>query len=62
MPTPGQELASIDFESMIGGPLVAVINAQAQAALSTINFIKEVGFKKPSAEQIAGGDTSTEDS
>jgi hypothetical protein len=61
MPTPGQELASIDFESMIGGPLVAVINAQAQAALSTINFIKEVGFKKPSAEQIAGGDTSTEE-
>lgn len=61
MPTPGQELSSIDFESMIGGPLVAVINAQAQAAMSTVNFIKEVGFKKPSAEQEAGGDTSTED-
>jgi len=61
MPSPGQELSSIDFESMIGGPLVAVINAQAQAAMSTVNFIKEVGFKKPSAEQEAGGDTSTED-
>jgi hypothetical protein len=61
MPTPGQELSSIDFESMIGGPLVAVINAQAQAAMSTVNFIKEVGFKKPSAEEAAGGDTSTED-
>ncbi|MDD2666656.1 MAG: DUF2589 domain-containing protein [Methanocellales archaeon] len=60
MPSPGQELSSIDFESMIGGPLVAVINAQAQAAMSTVNFIKEVGFKKPSAEQNAGGDTSTE--
>jgi len=46
MPTPGQELSSIDFESMIGGPLVAVINAQAQAAIATTNFIKEVGFKK----------------
>jgi hypothetical protein len=61
MPSPGQELSSIDFESMIGGPLVAVINAQAQAAMSTVNFVKEVGFKKPNAEQDAGGDTSTEE-
>ncbi|MFT5701269.1 MAG: hypothetical protein ACI8ZB_004160 [Desulforhopalus sp.] len=61
MPSPGQELSSIDFESMIGGPLVAVINAQAQAAMSTVNFIKEVGFKKPSALEDAGGDTSTEE-
>lgn len=61
MPTPGQELSSIDFESMIGGPLVAVINAQAQAAISTVNFIKEVGFKKPTAAQVAGDDTSTSD-
>jgi len=51
MPTPGQELASIDFESMIGGPLIAVINAQAQAAMTTVNFIKEVGFKKAGGEQ-----------
>lgn len=50
MPTPGQELASIDFESMLGGPLVAVINAQAQSAIATVNFIKEVGFKKLPAE------------
>ncbi len=61
MPNPGQELSSIDFESMIGGPLVAVINAQAQAAMATVNFIKEVGFKKPSTEEDAGGDTSTEE-
>lgn len=61
MPNPGQELSSIDFESMIGGPLVAVINAQAQAAMSTVNFIKEVGFKKPTAEEDAGGDTTTEE-
>lgn len=61
MPSPGQELSSIDFESMIGGPLVAVINAQAQAAMSTVNFIKEVGFKKSSDLQEAGGDTSTEE-
>jgi hypothetical protein len=59
MPTPGQELASIDFESMIGGPLIAVIHAQAQAAMSTVNFIKEVGFKPPSALEDAGDDTTT---
>jgi Protein of unknown function (DUF2589) len=42
---PGQELATIDFASTIGGPLVAVINAQAQAAMSTVNFIKAIGFE-----------------
>jgi len=46
MPTPGQELASLDFEALIGGPLIAVVNAQGQAALTTVNFIKSVGFKK----------------
>ncbi len=61
MPSPGQELSSIDFESMIGGPLVAVINAQAQAAMTTVNFIKEVGFKKPKTEGVAGEDSSTEE-
>lgn len=61
MPNPGQELASIDFESMLGGPLVAVINAQAQAAVSTVNFIKQVGFKKPATEEAAGGDTTTQE-
>jgi len=61
MPAPGQELASIDFESMLGGPLVAVVNAQAQAAMSTVNFIKEVGFKKKTAPDTAGGDSGTEE-
>lgn len=59
MPSPGQELASIDFESMLGGPLIAVVHAQAQAAMATVNFIKEVGFKKSNADQIAGDDTET---
>ncbi|GAG81421.1 unnamed protein product [marine sediment metagenome] len=57
MPTPGQELSSIDFESMLGGPLVAVINAQAQAAIATTNFIKEVGFKKKTT--VTPGDEQT---
>ena len=61
MPSPGQELASIDFESLLGGPLIAVVNAQAQSAMATVNFIKEVGFKKPSTDEFAGDDTSTEE-
>jgi hypothetical protein len=40
----GKELSSIDFENLIGGPLVAVVNAQAQSALATVNFIQSVGF------------------
>ena len=45
MTTPGQELSSIDFESMIGGPLIAMVNAQAQSAMTTVEFIKAVGFE-----------------
>ena len=50
MPDPGKELSSIDFKSLIGGPLIAVVEAQAQAALSTVNFIREVGFKTPAKD------------
>jgi len=57
MTNPGDELSSIDFESMIGGPLIAVVHAQSQAAISTVNFIKEVGFKQP-----ATGTANTTDS
>ena len=57
MVNPGQELSSIDFESMIGGPLIAVVNAQAQAALSTVNFIKSVGFKAGESEDIEESET-----
>jgi hypothetical protein len=48
---PGQEIAGLDFASLIGGPLNAVVDAQAKAAMSSINFIKEVGFKKPAKKQ-----------
>ncbi len=40
----GQELASLDFESMIGGPLNAVVRAQTQSAITSVDFIKSVGF------------------
>jgi hypothetical protein len=45
MAEPGRELSSINFEAMLGGPLVAVINAQAQSAMTSVKFIKSVGFK-----------------
>ena len=38
------DLSSIPFESMIGGPLSACIDAQEHAAVSTVNFIDRVGF------------------
>ncbi len=40
----GKELATLDFANLIGGPLNAVVEAQAKAALTTVNFIKEVAF------------------
>ena len=55
----GKELSSIDFASMIGGPLSAVVQAQAMAAATTVDFIKEVGFKKP-PPPAAGGDAPGE--
>ena len=47
---PARELSSINFEALLGGPLIAVVNAQAQAAMSTVNFIKAVGFKPAKAD------------
>lgn len=46
MPVSGRELATLDFSNLIGGPLNAIIEAQARAAISTVNFIKEVAFDK----------------
>jgi hypothetical protein len=37
-------LSGIPFSNIIGGPLVAAIDAQGQAAMQTVNFILAVGF------------------
>ena len=55
--TIGQELSSIDFQSMIGGPLNAVIKAQAQSAQTSVDFIKSVGFDPPDNKGIPGKPT-----
>lgn len=40
-------LRSLPFGRVIGGPMVAAIQAQSLAAQATVSFIKEVGFKRP---------------
>jgi len=42
----GRELASLDFANLIGGPLNAIVEAQAKSAMTTVNFIKGVAFDK----------------
>ena len=50
----GDEIANLDFAAMIGGPLNAVIKAQAQSAITSVDFIKSVGFDKDGkVEQVA---------
>lgn len=56
-PTPGQELSALDFSSMIGGPLVAVVNAQAQSAMTSVDYIKGVGFKDNAPIMVSFGYT-----
>lgn len=41
------ELGSIDFATLIGGPMEAAVKAQTNASLSTASFIKEVAFEAP---------------
>lgn len=45
-----QELRALPLDHIIGSPLVAAIKAQALAAKTTVDFIKEVGLK-PSATE-----------
>ncbi|MDI1324255.1 MAG: DUF2589 domain-containing protein [Algoriphagus sp.] len=47
-------LRSLPFGRIISGPMIAAIQAQALAAQSTVNFIKEVGFVRTDANPAAG--------
>ena len=42
----GQELATLDFSNLIGGPLNAIVESQAKSAITTADFVKSVGFDK----------------
>ena len=50
----GDELSSLDFESMIGGPLNAVVKAQAKSAVTSVDFIKAVGFESNDQGEVTG--------
>lgn len=43
MATPGDTLAALDFYALIKEPLVAAIQAEAEAALVTLNFVNALG-------------------
>jgi len=38
------ELATVDFRKMLGGPLQAAVDAQVASSIATMNFINAVGF------------------
>ncbi len=46
---------------ILAGPMQAVINAQASSALSTVSFIKEVGFTAPEDPDAENSDTNALD-
>ena len=45
------DLQALPFGSLIGGPLDAAIEAQARAAMSSVKFIKAIGFDDSGAVQ-----------
>lgn len=47
-----RELRQIPFGILIGQPLKAVVEAQALAAQTTVDFIKEVGFERDEADDF----------
>lgn len=45
MPDVTQQLGAIPFGNLIGGPMIAAVEAQAKAAGTSYDFIRSVGFK-----------------
>jgi len=48
----GTDLANLNFKSIIGGPLMACIDAQAQAAFSTMVYLDTVGFETINGSKV----------
>ena len=46
------ELRELPLEHLISAPLNAVIAAQANAAMTTVRFIEEIGFKRDDDESV----------
>eukprot|EP00013_Stygamoeba_regulata_P006069 CAMPEP_0177640744 /NCGR_PEP_ID=MMETSP0447-20121125/6702_1 /TAXON_ID=0 /ORGANISM="Stygamoeba regulata, Strain BSH-02190019" /LENGTH=205 /DNA_ID=CAMNT_0019142827 /DNA_START=163 /DNA_END=780 /DNA_ORIENTATION=- len=54
MQVTGVELSSLPFDSLIGGPLLSIVDACAQSALTTAAFVKDIGFEPPPFGNIVG--------
>lgn len=52
-------LGALPFGNIVGGPLVAAVNAQAQAARSSVEFIESVGFNEVETTIGEGDDKKT---
>ncbi len=50
------EIQSLPFHQIIGAPLLAIVQGQAQASQATAEFIDRVGFKPKSANEDDLGD------
>ena len=48
-----KELRSLPLFEIIGAPLIAIVQAQAQAARATVEFIEKVGFVEEEASADA---------
>jgi hypothetical protein len=46
-----ETISSLPFDMLIGAPLTAAVNAQAQGAKATVDFIQDVGFLPPSSNE-----------
>lgn len=51
------ELRNLPLEQLISAPLNAVIKAQAQSAMTTVQFIEEVGFIRKDEDSLSFFDT-----
>ena len=54
MYNPAEEVSSIDFSAIIGGALNAVVSAQRESAETTVDFVRNVGFKPGEVDPNTG--------
>mmetsp|Transcript_2899 Transcript_2899/g.7070 ORF Transcript_2899/g.7070 Transcript_2899/m.7070 type:complete len:187 (-) Transcript_2899:126-686(-) len=45
-------LPSLDLSALVGGPMIAIANAQTQSAMSTVEFVKQVCFDPATNEPV----------
>jgi hypothetical protein len=61
MYNPADEVSSINFGSIIGGALNAVVNAQRDSAETTVNFVRNVGFMPGKIDAETGNEVGIGD-